>query len=60
MITASGPITVLILVVNMDYIRLHGYGLHFSICQSFLVKGNVLHAADCAQFVLKDDLEIVL
>ncbi len=41
--------------------------ISFSICPPFFCKGNVQHfiyskldAADCAELVLKDDLEIVL
>ncbi len=53
MITLSGPITVVFLVVNVDYI--YKWANHsFSIGLPFLCKGNVQHfiyseldAADC-------------
>ncbi len=45
MITPSGPITVVALVVIVDY----------TIEQHF-----IYNELDCAQLVLKDDLEIVL
>ncbi len=66
MITPSGPLTVVMLVVNMDYIHKGAYH-SFSICPPFLCKGSAQHfiysecdATDYAQLVLKSDLEIVL
>ncbi len=64
MITPPGPITVVVLVVDVDYISeltIHSvYVHHFCVKEMYKTSFySELDEADCAQLVLKYDSEIV-
>ncbi len=63
MIIPSGPIIVVILVVNRDSkseLTIHSVYVHFLCTGNIHFIYSVPDAADCAHLVFKDDLEIVL